>query len=282
MKLKFPKGKVIDLSMTKVMGSIVVTENDDRKIDDFAEIAASFVRMGAEFLEVGATSGSKGIDETKVNAVLGAVVNEVDVPVAIHSENPEIIECAIRTGASMVITTNGIDNPSLLALAKEKGVYVCIVLGANESIEDEADAVSRVSEFFFEKINNFLEAGLDRSKIILDPTVLNVNIATRLRVLGGLDAFRSFALPLCISLPRNIPISDEFLSDNRTLTITAALYCANSSSVQIIRTTNVSDVAIAVGFWQLMSLKTKPYGISKAIIRRFRGIRDKLKGIASR
>ena len=39
---------------------------------------------------------------------------------------------------------------------------------------------------------------------------------------------------------------------------------------------------MAVGLWQLMSLKNKPYGISKAIIRRFRGLRDKVKNITSR
>ena len=231
MKLQFPNGKIIDLSMTKVMGSIVITENDERSLEDFVTQAKSFVRMGAEFLEVGAMAYPHGIDETKV---------------------------------------------------KDKGIYVCIMLSRNESHDDEDDAISRVSEFFFEKIDSYMNAGLARSRIILDPTIALASLPVRLKVFGGLDNFKSFALPLCISLPRNLPQSDEFVEENRTLTLTAALFAANSSLVQIIRTTNVSEVAMAVGLWQLMSLKNKPYGISKAIIRRFRGLRDKVKNITSR
>lgn len=282
MKLQFPNGKIIDLSMTKVMGSIVITENDERSLEDFVTQAKSFVRMGAEFLEVGAMAYPHGIDETKVNSVFGAVINEVDVPVAIHSDDPEIIKQAINTGATMLITTDGLDDPEVQSLVKDKGIYVCIMLSRNESHDDEDDAISRVSEFFFEKIDSYMNAGLARSRIILDPTIALASLPVRLKVFGGLDNFKSFALPLCISLPRNLPQSDEFVEENRTLTLTAALFAANSSLVQIIRSTNVSEVAMAVGLWQLMSLKNKPYGISKAIIRRFRGLRDKVKNITSR
>ena len=51
--------------------------------------------------------------------------------------------------------------------------------------------------------------------------------------------------------------------------------------MQIIRTDDVSQIALAIGFWQIMSNKTKPYRLSKTIIRRLRDLRDTLRDIKS-
>jgi len=52
--------------------------------------------------------------------------------------------------------------------------------------------------------------------------------------------------------------------------------------VQIIRTTDVSEIAIAIGFWQVMSAKTKPYRLSKSIVRRLRTLRDAIRGLGKK
>ena len=64
MKLRLPKGHAIDLSYTKVMGTIALTEDDTRSIEDLVMLAKSFVLSGAEFLEEGAIVRCNGLDET--------------------------------------------------------------------------------------------------------------------------------------------------------------------------------------------------------------------------
>ena len=82
-----------------------------------------------------------------------------------------------------------------------------------------------------------------------------------------------------MGIPRQLPLEDVLLKENRTLSLTAAVFCASDKAVQIIRTTDVSEIAIAIGFWQVMSAKTKPYRLSKSIVRRLRTLRDAIRGL---
>lgn len=45
------------------------------------------------------------------------------------------------------------------------------------------------------------------------------------------------------------------MKDNRVLTLTTALFCSSVSPVQIIRTADVSEVAIAIGFGRLWQVR---------------------------
>lgn len=274
MKLKLAKNRVIDLSVTKVMGTIALSENDKRSIDDLVMLAKSFVKAGAELLEVGARHSLGSVNENRVNSVIGAIINNVDVPVAVNSNNSQVIDQALRAGASMVISTDGLRSPGVIDLLKSVDVPICLHYDQSSRIDDDADVVASVSEFFFERIDALLESGIQRKRLLIDPSVVNASIGNRLKLLGRLESFSSFALPVCIALPRQIPDEDRFMKDNHVLTLTAALFCSSCKAVQIIRTADVSEVAIAIGFWQLMSSKTKPFKLSKVIVRRLRNMRD--------
>ena len=279
MKLRLPKGHAIDLSYTKVMGTIALTEDDTRSIEDLVMLAKSFVQSGAEFLEVGAKVGCNGLDETRVSSVLGAVLNAVNVPVAVNSNSKEIIEQAINAGVAMIISNDGLASEGVMDLVKDSDVLICLHYEPKSKICDDEDIVAKVSEYFFERIDACLEAGIDRKRLVIDPSVVNASVSARLKLIGRLESFKSFALPMLVAIPRQLPKEDRFMNENHVLSLTTAIFCAAAKSVQIIRTSEVAEVAIAIGFWQLMSSKTKPYGISKAIVRRLRTLRDTLRDL---
>ncbi len=274
MKIKLPNHKSVDLSLTKVMGTIALSSADDRSTEELVALAKSFVDAGAEFLEVGTMVYSSDVDESRVSTVLEALVKELDVPVAVNSNNPNVIINALKLGASMVITSVGLDNPEAMTAFKNSGATVCLHCEPHEYIDDDTDIVSSISEFFFVKIDGLLNNGIDRRRILIDPSIIDASVSSKLHLIGRLESFKSFALPICVGIPRHLPQEDYMLKDNRVLTLTAAVFCASGNSVQIIRTSDVNDVAIAIGFWQIMSAKTKPYGLSKMIVRRLRKLRD--------
>ncbi|MGN1280440.1 MAG: dihydropteroate synthase [Succinivibrio sp.] len=282
MKLKLAKNNVLDLSVTKVMGTIALSENDQRSIEDFVMQAKSFVKAGAELLEVGAKHNAGTVNESRVSSVIGAIIDNVDVPVAINSNNCLVIDQALRAGAAMVVSTDGLRSPGVIELLKSFDVPICLHYDQTIRIDDDADVVATVSEFFFERIDALLESGIQRKRLLIDPSVVNASIGNRLKLLGRLESFSSFALPVCIALPRQIPEDDSFMRDNHILSLTAALFCSSCKSVQIIRTVDVSEVAIAIGFWQLMSSKTKPFRLSKVIVRRLRNMRDAIHDFKTR
>ncbi|MGN0902268.1 MAG: dihydropteroate synthase, partial [Succinivibrio sp.] len=253
MKLKLPGDKTMDLSYTKVIGTIALQENDSRSIEDFVLMAKSFVKSGAELLEIGASLGENGINEDRVASVVGAVLNAVDVPVAVNSNSLEVVSQTVRAGVSMVITSNGLATPGMMDFLKDSDVLICLHYDPQTRIKDEDDVVAMVSEYFFERIDACLEAGIQRKRLVIDPSVVNASVSVRLKLLGRLESFKSFALPILVAMPRQIPTTDVFMVDNHVLSLTTALFCASDKSVQFIRTSDVSEVAIAIGFWEIMA-----------------------------
>ncbi len=277
MKLKLPQNKSLDLSLTKVMGTIVLYPDDSRSIKDILEVAHSFVRSGAELLEIGTKKkdfDDEDVDESKVSSVLEALLKEVEVPVAVNSDNPNVVINAIKLGVAMIITSKAIDSEEVLNVLKSTETVVCLHCEPAQRVEDDTDVVSLISEFFYEKIDSLLNSGIARKRIVIDPSIINASVNSKLRLIGRLESFRSFALPICVGIPQQLPLEDVLLKENRTLSLTAAIFCASDKAVQIIRTSEVSEVAIAIGFWQIMTAKTKPYRLSKSIVRRLRNLRD--------
>ena len=114
MKLRLPKDKIVDFSFTKVMGTIALEKDDPRSIDDLVMLATTYVKAGAEFIEIGAKRYGSIVDETRIPSVVGAILNSVDVPVALNSNSKEIIEQCINAGVSMIITTDGLSSEGVL------------------------------------------------------------------------------------------------------------------------------------------------------------------------
>lgn len=281
MKLRLPNDRNVDLSLTKVMGTIALVKDDSRTIDDLVMLATNYVKSGAELIEVGAKSYGTEKDETRLPSVVGAILNSVDVPVAVNSNSKEIIEQAINAGVSMIITTDGLKSEGVMDVVKNSEVAVCLNYSPMDAIPEDKDIVATVSEYFYERIDACLEAGISRKKLLIDPSLVKASVRTRLKLIGRLDSFKSFALPICVALPHQIPQDDPFLKDNRALSLTAAIFCSSAKSVQIVRTNDVSEIAIAIGFWQIMASKTKPFRLSKTIVRRLRNIRDTLRDLKS-
>jgi dihydropteroate synthase len=282
MKLKLPQNKSLDLSLTKVMGTIVLYPEDSRTIEEIVELAHSFVRSGAELLEVGTKKTEfnlDDVDESRVCSVVEALIKELSVPIAVNTDNPSVVINAIKLGVSMIITSKGLDSEESIKAFKESEAVVCIHCEPAERVEDDTDVVSLISEFFYAKIDSLLNSGIARKRIVIDPSIINASVNSKLRLIGRLESFKSFALPICVGIPRQLPLEDVLLKENRTLSLTAAVFCASDKAVQIIRTTDVSEIAIAIGFWQIMSSKTKPYRLSKSIVRRLRTLRDAIRGL---
>nr|MCR5536180.1 dihydropteroate synthase [Succinivibrio sp.] len=143
--------------------------------------------------------------------------------------------------------------------------------------DKKADLVAEISEFFFERIDACLSAGINRHQLMLDPTVdSTVPTNLRLKLLGRLTSFRSFGLPLALSMPAILPSTQDFLSDNRAIGITLALF-ATQHGVSIIRTEHVSEMTMSIAAWQLASQQAKPFNLSRGIISRFKKLRDKIR-----
>lgn len=284
MKLKIAE-RSFDLSITKVMGTLVVNSGEDNNLEELVLKAHSMYASGAEFVEVGVFKKEDEILDSKKEIslllpLIEELVKKTRLIVACNTSNPETMKAAVKSGASMIISPDSLKSEGALDVIAELKVPVVLCFPHNFDYgnEKDIDPIALVSEFIFERIDACLNAGISRKFILLDPTLgAKAPVELRVKLLGRLHSMQSFGLPVCSALPQSLPIYDEFLHDNKVITLTLGLFCSNKGAIQIVRTDDVASMALALGTWHLSNTKTKPFRLSKAIIRRFRNLRDKLK-----
>lgn len=245
------EGYPLELDSPKIMGVLGIHPNTEETIDDYVERVLSMQEYGAEFVEVGVITDVELSTETELALlvpVLKAVVDKASAFIAVSTSNPKVMEEAVSLGAHLIIDPNALRKDGAVETIAKLKVPVCLVYDCDKNFDtlDSVDPMASVSEFLYERIDACLNAGIERRSIIIDPSVgLNTPLEYRLKMLGRLNTFKSFALPISVAIPRSIPYEDQFLKANMAAAVAICLFSIESG-VNIIRTTNVSDMALAI------------------------------------
>ncbi len=280
MKLEL-SGRTFNLDVTRIMGMIPVIENDDRPVEDYVKTAFKLTSDGADFLEIGMrpASGSMASEETeleKLVPVIRAVADKTRAYVAVCTSYPSVMKAANDAGACFIVDPNALRIAGALQMASKLAVPVVLCDPGNDS-EETDDPVSVLQEFFYERVDACLNAGISRKCIIIDPMMGNpTRVDATLKMLGRIHTFKSFAVPLSVAIPRALPYMQLSSDENDVVALTVALF-ASHSGVRIIRTPDVSRIAMALASWQIVSQTARPHQLSKGVVRRFIAIRDRLR-----
>ena len=273
MKLNI-KDRAVDLGLTKVVGIIDVYSDGRKTPDDYVQKARKMQIAGAEFVQVGMTALNPDVtpqqEETLLLPVIRALSANLDIFVGVCTTYPQIMEKAKEEGACFIVDPSALRREGAVQMAARLLMPVVLIFNDNISLNDDPkrDLVAEVSEFFFERIDACLNAGLPRELIIIDPSM---SFETQME-----QRLKSFALPLSLGIPRSLAFNESLQSENRAVSITLAVFCS-SESVNLIRTREVEDMAMALATWQLASNKARPFQLSKTIIRRFIALRDSMR-----
>jgi dihydropteroate synthase len=280
MKLKI-RDRNYDLSITKVMGILALNLEETLDLEELIKKAQSMYASGAEFVELvvkGEVVEELAERELLVKAV-AALAQKTRLVIAARTVYPETMQAVVDAGASIIISSDALRHEGAMEKALELKVPVCLQFDENIDCSGERDdAIATVSEFLFERIDACLNAGMSRKLLMIDPLLgKGAPVKAQLKLIGRLDTLKTFGVPISFTMPRPLSSHDDFLKDNPNIAQTLALFCADKGTVQILRTESVADMALALGTWQLLLATTKPFKFSKAIIRRFRNVRDRLK-----
>lgn len=282
MKLKI-RDRNFDLSITKVMGILALDLKDQVDFEKLLKKAHSMYASGAEFVEVIVTNGDEKVSKEAESELLIRAITEIAqntrLVIAASTVYPDNMQKAVEAGASILISPDALRYEGAMQMALNLKVPVCLQFDGDIACKsDQDDAIALVSEFLFERIDACLNAGISRKMLLIDPLLgKSAPVKAQLKLIGRLDTLKTFGIPISFTMPRPLSSNDEFLKDNANISQTLVLFCADRATVQILRTENVADMALSLGTWQLLLATTKPFRFSKAIIRRFRNLRDKLK-----
>ncbi len=226
--------------------------------------ALQLIEEGADILDIGGESTrpfSEPVSEAqeldRVLPVIEALAGQVAVPLSVDTTKASVARQAVDTGATLINDVSSLRmDPQMAATAARCGVPLILMhmKGTPKTMQVDPvydDLVADITAFLNRAADQAVAAGVDRSKIILDPGIgFGKTISHNLQIIRYLDRFHDLGAPLLIGPSRKMfirhllkeapqkdmdPLSVEVARGTQATVAAAAM-----KGVQIVR---VHDVA---------------------------------------
>ena len=216
--------------LPRLMGVVNVTPDSfsdgGRWADPEAAIAhgRDLLEDGADILDIGGESTRPGATRPLVEEELSRVVPVIErlagdgAVVSVDTMRAEVARAAVDAGATIVNdVSGGLADPEMFAAVADAGVtYVAMHWRAHsDRMADHAvydgpgGVVGAVRTELGERVDAMVSAGIDRSRILLDPGLgFAKTAAQNWELLRGLDEIAALGLPLLVGASRK-----RFLGD---------------------------------------------------------------------
>lgn len=176
---------------------------------ELAAAGASIIDIGAESTRPsGARSVSAEVELARLLPVLQRLQGKLKVPVSVDTRKPEVARAALDTGAAIINDITALSNTAMAALAAERRCLVVLMHmkgGPENHIQFASyqDVVEEVLAFLAERAIAAEQAGIEHSRIILDPGLGFAKSARHnLAILASLERFCGLGYPLLIGASR--------------------------------------------------------------------------------
>ncbi len=250
--------------MTAILGIVNLTSDSFSDGGQFVEPALAIAHGQALFAE-GATALDLGPSSSHPGAPVVAAAAEIErlgpvidalmpkgIPLSVDSFHTQTQRYALSRGVSFLNDIHGFPYPDFypeLAAADCQLIVMHSVHGtqpAERVVTDPTTIISRITDFFYARVDALTRAGIARERLILDPGMgffLSAESEASLVVLKQLSQIRrEFNLPLLVSVSRKSfiqRITAQTPAKSGYGTLSAELFAA-AQGVDWIRTHQVS------------------------------------------
>jgi dihydropteroate synthase len=254
-----------------VMGILNVTP--DAFADGGRDVAAALrhaerlIAEGADLLDIGGESTRPNALPVSEQAELDRVLPVLEalrgapVPLSIDTYKPAVMRAALQAGAVMVNDVNALQSPEALSLLACSDAAVCLMhkQGTPQTMQQQAhyqDVVSEVSAFLAQRIAAAEAAGIDRSRICIDPGFgFGKTLAHNLALLRELPRLRELGVPILVGLSRKSmlgEITGREVGARQAGSVAAALLAVQRGA-NIVRVHDVRETVDALKIFQALS-----------------------------
>ncbi len=215
-------GRQLELSRPLITGVLNVTPDSFSDGGQFAEPGQAVARAlemeeeGADIIDIGGESSRPGAEPVPVEQELKRVIPVIEgirkvstVPISIDTYKRPTAEKALAAGADIVNDISALrfdESMAELVAAAKVPVILMHMLGTPRDMQNNPrydDCVEDVARFFEERIDFAISAGIDKSRIILDPGIgFGKRLSDNIELLARLERFKAFGLPLLIGTSR--------------------------------------------------------------------------------
>jgi dihydropteroate synthase len=220
--MKFACGAyLLNLSRPHVMGIVNVTPDSfsdggqHASRDAAVSHAMRLIEQGADILDIGGESTRPGAEPVSLQEELARVIPVikalrpmVNVPISIDTYKPEVMRQAIETGADIVNDVRALREAGALEVVAASNAGVCLMhmRGTPQTMQQDPvydDVVGEVSCFLSARYEAALNAGISKSRIVLDPGFgFGKRTVHNIALLQQLDKLAELGQPLLVGLSR--------------------------------------------------------------------------------
>ncbi|MBA3729662.1 MAG: dihydropteroate synthase [Sphingomonas sp.] len=264
--------RTIRLDQPQVMGIVNVTPDSFSDGGAFADAAAAagagaiMAGQGAAIVDVGGESTRPGASTVwegdEIERVL-PVVRQLaagGTAVSIDTRKSAVMLAAIGAGAGLVNDVSGLSWDPLSAGIVAKAEVPVVLMhhqGDPQTMQDAPrydDVLVEVYEWLEERVAKTEEAGISRSKILVDPGIgFGKSVAHNLELINGLALFHGLGCGIVIGASRKRMIgalAGEAPADQRLPGSLALALKAVEQGAQLIRVHDVAETVQALRVWR--------------------------------
>lgn len=223
---------------------------------------------GAKILDVGGESSRPGSEPVSLDEELSRVIPVVEAlvglgaPVSVDTVKPAVMCAAIAAGAAIINDINALRTPGALEAVVVSNVGVCLMhmQGEPRSMQQApvyADIVGEVEAFLLERCAALESAGVDASRVALDPGFgFGKTLEHNLRLFRSMPRVRAHGYPLLVGVSRKSmlgAVTGRAVGERLPASIVSAVLAAQRGAA-ILRVHDVAATRDALAMWAAIDL----------------------------
>jgi dihydropteroate synthase len=201
-------------------GNYINVEDAVRRAHQIASEGADIIDVGGESTRPGSKSVSAQEEIERVCPVIETIASELDLPISVDTRKSGVAEAAVRAGATIINDISGLTfDEKIAGIAAEysTGLVLMHIKGTPENMQVDPvydDLIGEISDFLRIAREKAVDAGVERTKIILDPGIgFGKTLEDNYKILNNIQRFRELGSPLLIGLS-NKSLIGRLYSDN--------------------------------------------------------------------
>lgn len=270
------KGRLIDLSISRVMGILNVTPNsffDGGKYVNETELLTQVGKMlsdGATFIDIGAYSSKPSAEFVSEEEELARIVPVVqlilkhfpDALLSIDTFRSEVAKACIENGAAIIndISAGNLDEMMFEVVAKYKVPYIMMHMrGTPQTMQTMTNYTNILKEilfYFSEKVSKARSLGIN--DLIIDPGFgFAKTVDQNYEIMEKLELFQLLDVPVLVGVSRKSMIYKALnISSTEALNGTTVLNTIGlSKGAAILRVHDVKEAVECVQLYSKISYK---------------------------
>lgn len=266
----------LNIETPQVMGILNVTPDSFSdggqfsRIDSALRQAEQMIADGATIIDIGGESTRPGAKEVSVKdelarviPVLKAINARFNIIVSIDTSKAVVMSEGITYGAGIINDVRALQNEGCLTvLAQNQGVGICLMhmQGLPRTMQHNPHYVNLIDDitiFFQERILACTQAGINRSRLILDPGFgFGKSLEQNYSLLANMAKFQCLDLPILAGLSRKSMIGNLLnreINERLAGSLATAIIAAQQGA-RIIRVHDVKETVDALKVLQATTI----------------------------